>query len=150
MNKFILLFLTITFLNACGSKPDNDVQKKEVSPTPGYETLTPSVSNEETQAQKTTASQAAEASRQTYNDGYKFGYDMGYIAGQEGQDYNGSLPVGPNTRSYSYDYRCGYAAGYSAGYDEAQKSSHSGPYADETEYYDDDEEEYDEEEYDDF
>ena len=35
---------------------------------------------------------------------YKFGYDMGYIDGQENRDYNGTLPAGPNTASFSYDY----------------------------------------------
>lgn len=64
------------------------------------------------------------------DNGYKNGYDMGYIAGREGYEYNPNLPVGPNVRTYSFEYRQGYASGYSAGYDKGRQANRQGGYAD--------------------
>lgn len=71
-----------------------------------------------------------------YNNGKSFGYNMGYIAGQESAEYNPYLPVGPNVRTYSIEFRQGYAAGYSEGYEKGQQTTHQGIYSDDN-YSDD-------------
>lgn len=58
-----------------------------------------------------------------YNSGYKFGYDMGTTAARNHSEYNPYLPVGPNARTYSIEYRQGYAAGYSNGYGNVQQAN---------------------------
>lgn len=48
---------------------------------------------------------------------------MGFIAGQNNDEYNPYLPVGPNVSSFSQEYRRGYAMGYSDGYTKGEQSS---------------------------
>lgn len=52
--------------------------------------------------------------------GYKYGYDMGYIAGESNMEYN---PYLPNTASYPMAYRQEYCRGYDVGYQAGQQAA---------------------------
>lgn len=148
--KHSLYILLVAFtLNACNSKDNSsDNKSKELTPVPIEQLTMPEpvpTQDEATLGKENVNSNqnnSTATSQGSYNDGYKFGYDMGYIDSQENRDYNGTLPAGPNTASFTYEYRCGYAAGYSAGYETAQQKNHLGFYEEEDDdsYY----EEYEE------
>lgn len=149
MKKYLFI-LALCTLYSCGSN-NNETETAPVRAEESVQFDTPAPQAESSlplsEPTPVTESSGAQTSQpiQGYNEGYRFGYDMGVMAGQENMEYNPYLPVGPNTSSYSSDYRRGYAQGYSAGYENGQQTTHQGIYAEEDDGYES--YEYDEEDY---
>ncbi|MBD5214984.1 MAG: hypothetical protein HDS78_00415 [Bacteroidales bacterium] len=134
MKNIICMIFTFLLLGSCNSHKndaESTTEAEVVEEAFQYVDTITSYSPTETYTSDNTEKQDPANSRnsedsQDYKNGYNSGRNMGYIAGQNNSEYNPYLPVGPNVRTHSYDYRCGYAAGYVAGYEDGQQSSYLG------------------------
>lgn len=139
MKNSILFFCATLFLFSCSSKNQQDELPAECDDNQMCnENVCPQQKSFDNKTEYN-SSKPSTSSYEGYDNGYKSGYDMGYIAGRENYEYNPYLTVGPNTRTFSLDYRKGYSAGYSVGYANGQQTSHQGIYED----YDYDDNSYD-------
>lgn len=149
MLKYILSILILCAVYSCGSKGStsenniNAVEDREFTPveSPSYpQSDSYNSSSEVTNPVKTSSEEEKEN-----GDGYKYGYNRGYIAGESNQEYN---PFLPNTAHHPMAYRQEYCRGYDAGYQAGQQAAgrpsfhvNTGDEPEETylEYYDDEE-----------
>lgn len=125
MKKLSLILGICLMLISCSSK--NNESNKIPSTEPVQNKATSSTSAEENESapakQSVNTTPNHPSDNLGYDNGYKFGYDMGFIAAQNNDEYNPYLPVGPNVCNYSQEYRRAYAMGYSDGYTKGEQSS---------------------------
>lgn len=126
MLKYIIPILILCAVCSCGSKgstSENDVNAVEnIEFTPvessSYQQRDSYNLSSEGTNQPITPSRDEKAN--SNGGGYQYGYDMGYIAGENNMEYN---PYLPNTASYPMSYRQEYCRGYDAGYQAGQQAA---------------------------
>ncbi len=129
MKNLISILVIMLTLSSCGKGHNeterNDNEENVVYPVAQEDTAyysippqAPSVDAENPVNENT--SNNAERVSNDYQLGYNSGFNMGQIAASNYDEYNPYLPVGPNVRTFSLEYRQGYAAGYAAGYDKVE------------------------------
>lgn len=103
MQKLFISLSTIFILSSCSSKEKQDigtpVVENSVENTSVYApTTSPNYTNTTYENSNQTANQQTNSTSSEVDDnnGYQFGYDIGYIAGQNNDVYN---PYLPNTAS---------------------------------------------------